>query len=219
MYKCGTAVHIEYAQTHKMRTRERKKKEAKVVWKISLHIPQYYQPTLFTANILSQTVIERSHLFLLRLPPQKLRNHFLKEVFKIPLVLIRPKSKYSKHTSLWKKKAKLPINFYQEVAFQVISNLALQVYFLNLREQTREKTSINSLTSHLTPALPELQVQAREVQVQSKASNSLKLFSGFSLIKPIFESPKFEFEVKGLEFAWGRYSHGLLSFWGTNVEE
>lgn len=175
--------------------------------------------TLFTANILSQTVIERSHLFLSRLPPQKLRNHFLKEVFKIPLVLIRPKSKYSKHTSLWKKKAKLPINFYQEIVFQVISNLALQVYFLNLREQTREKTSINSLTSHLTPALPELQVQAGEVQVQSKASNSLKLFSGFPLIKSILEFPKFEFEVKGLEFAWGRYSHGLLSFWGTNVEE
>lgn len=100
------------------------------------------------------------------------------------------------------------VNFYQEVTFQVISSLA-PCLLLELERTNKRKTGFSRLTSRQIPALPELHVQVGQRQAQSKASNSLHS-SDFCLIKSIFEFPEFEFQIKGVEFARGWYSHGFL---------
>lgn len=97
-------------------------------------------------------------------------------------------------------------NFSSDFKFST-SSLLLEVE----REKKKEReTGISRLTFHLILALPELQVQLGQGQVLSKkASNSLHS-SDFRLIKSMLEFPEFEFQIKGLEFARGWYSHGFL---------
>ena len=84
---------------------ENKREEAKISPEISLIIIQYYQPTLFNANIHFKTVrlLRETTGFFHAIFPQSWSNHFLKELFRNTSWFKHSKSTCNKQTSLWKK--------------------------------------------------------------------------------------------------------------------
>ena len=84
---------------------ENKKEEAKISPEISLILIQYYQPTLFNANIHFKTVrlLRETTGFFHAIFPQSWSNHFLKELFRNTSWFKHSKSTCNKQTSLWNK--------------------------------------------------------------------------------------------------------------------